>query len=185
MRGAVSSGVIAAGPQNITPFVLHIARNAAQLSKQVTIYTHGDSKTADAYRAAIGMSAPISIDTRIIQSFDSESDNTAVKITFEDRSTKNETFLAYYPRNDLRSRQIFKDLDLDMKPQGSIKVDLFGETSLPGCFAAGDNCSLVKTMANAVTTGATAASGAAGWVQSLRYKQPSLGEYLREMESKQ
>lgn len=162
------------------PFALHVARNAAQLVDSVTIYTNGEASQAAAIRDAIGPKAPMTVDTRRITKFALGPDQTGITLHFEDGTTKDEAFLSHKPKSKVKSCGLAEQLGLELTPQGDIKANPpFGETSLSGCFAAGDNSSFLKTTPNALNSGANSAAGVAGFVQSSKYGHKSLSEALR------
>ncbi|KAI0470483.1 FAD/NAD(P)-binding domain-containing protein [Xylariaceae sp. FL0804] len=180
-RGSASAGVLAINDVAAVPLALHVARNAAQLTKAVTIYTHGDNSRTAELEAAIGSVAPMTVDSRRIAKFVPRPPNKiGLTIHFEDGTTKDEAFLAHKPVSKLKSSFLADQLGLELTPQGDIKVNPpFGETSLAGCFAAGDNSSFLKTSPNAVNAGANNAAGVASHVQSGKYGQKSLSESMQ------
>jgi thioredoxin reductase len=183
-RGSASSGILAADMNLQIPLYLHVARNALQLSNAVTIYTNGDTSRTAAFRECVGGKAMITVDERRITGFILGEDGVGVTVTFEDGSTKEEAFLAHNPEVKLRSAELVEQLGLEVN-QGSVVVQPpFGETSVPGCFAAGDAMTTVRMIPTAFSTGATAASGVAGHVQSRTQDQQSLGEFLRASQKK-
>jgi thioredoxin reductase len=159
---------------------MHVARNALQLSRIVTIYTNGDTTRTAAFKEAIGSKASIEIDERPIERFRLGDNHVGVTIVFEDKDEKFEAFLAHNPEIRLRSSELVTDLGLDVSPKGAIAVqEPFGETTVPGVFAAGDAISTLRTIPNAFSTGAVAASGVAGHVQSRLQGQTSVGDFFR------
>jgi gliotoxin/aspirochlorine biosynthesis thioredoxin reductase len=158
-----------------------MARNGAQLSDAVTIYTNGSTKRAEAFEAATVAKEPFKADSRRIKKFELGPTGTGVLITFEDGSTRSEGFLACKPVMRLRNGYLAEQLGLDTTPQGDIKViPPFGETSVPGVFAAGDNSSTFKMVSNAIHSGALAASGVASHVQSRLYGTTGMSDMLRK-----
>lgn len=181
-RNSVSSGVLAFDDTTPIPFDLHASRNAAQLTKSVTIYTHGNTSRVSEIQVSLGSVAPDTIDNRRITKFVLGPNKTGLTIHFKDGSSKYEAFLSYSPKSTLKSDFLAKQLGLKTTQEGDLMVKPpFGETSLRGCFAAGDNSSLSKTIPNAVNTGSNSAVGAASYVQSRMYGQGSLGEHLEMM----
>lgn len=184
-RGSPSSGVLAIDDVAPVPLSLHVSRNAAQLTKSVTIYTNGNASQAAELEAAKGPTAPFVVDSRRITKFELGPNETGITIHFEDGSTKEEAFLSHKPKSKIKSSFLAEQLGLEMTPQGDIKVNPpFGETNVSGCFAAGDNSSFLKTSPNAVNAGANSAAGTASHVQSRLYGQQSLGEFMRKMQQK-
>lgn len=157
-----------------------MARNGAQLSNAVTIYTNGSTKRAEAFEAATVAKEPFKADSRRIKKFELGPTGSGVLITFEDGSTRAEGFLAHKPDMRLRNNYLAEQLGLETTPTGDIKViPPFGETSVPGCFAAGDNSSMFKMVSNAIHAGALAASGVAAHVQSRYYGTKGMADMMR------
>ncbi|KAI1087781.1 FAD/NAD(P)-binding domain-containing protein [Rostrohypoxylon terebratum] len=180
-RGSESFGVLAINDVAPIPIALHVTRNAARFTKYVTIYTNGDISKVDDFKAAIGPTAPFTVDNRRITKFALGPNQLGITITFEDGTTKDEAFLGHKPLSKLKSDFLAKQLGLEITPQGDLKVSPpFGETTLNGCFAAGDNSSFLKTTPNAVNCGANSAAGVASHVQAGMYGQKSLSEAMQE-----
>ncbi|KAI1322260.1 FAD/NAD(P)-binding domain-containing protein [Xylariaceae sp. FL0255] len=183
-RGNESSGILAIDDFSPVPATLHVARNAAQLTKNVTIYTNGDTASAAGFEAGVGPVAPFKIDSRRITKFELGNNQHGITIHFDDGTSKQEAFIAHKPKSALKSSSLAEQLGLQMTPQGDLLVSQpFGETSVGGCFAAGDNSSFLKTTPNALHTGANSAAGVTSHVQSRKYGHQSLGEFLKQMAS--
>ena len=75
---------------------MHVAENAAQLSKTVTMYTHGNEELAGQLDGFAN--DKFKVDRRPIKRLSASSDNTSVTVEFEDGSKKEETFLAHSPQ---------------------------------------------------------------------------------------
>jgi thioredoxin reductase len=160
-----------------------MARNGLQLTKSVTIYTHGNETLNEELEAAVGSNAAITFDSRVIKAFSMPPDHSCITLTFEDGTSTDEAFIATKPKCVLRSIKLSQDLGLELTPQGDIKTTPpLGETSVTGCFAAGDNGSQFKSVPGAINVGSAAAAGAASHVQSRLYGHKSLGDYLKEMQ---
>lgn len=179
-RGSASSGILTVDMSLPPPLYIHVARNALQLSKFVTLYTNGDESRTATFKEAIGGEAPMEVDERRIAEFKLGEDDIGVTIVFEDGSEKYEAFLAHNPTVKLRSAELVEQLGLDVAPQGHIAVSPpFGEANVPGVFVAGDAMTTTRMIPQAFATGAGAASGAAGHVQSRLLGQASMGDFFR------
>ncbi|KAK8054951.1 thioredoxin reductase glit [Apiospora rasikravindrae] len=177
-----SSGVLAMDDLTPIPIALHVARNAAQMTKTVTLYTHGHAALASELEAAAGPLAPFMVDSRRIAQFVLGPDRTGLTMHFEDGTAREEAFLAHKPKSKLKSDFLAQQLGLELTPQGDVKANgPFGETSLSGCFAAGDCASFLKTAPNAVNSDANSAAGLASHIQSRMYGQRSLSEAMQQM----
>lgn len=123
----------------------------------------------------------MTVDSRRITRFVLGPNKTGVTLHFEDGGTKDEAFIGHKPKSRLKSDFLAEQLGLELTPQGDIKANPpFGETSLAGCFAAGDNASFLKTSPNAINSGANSAAGVASHVQSRKYGQLSLSEFMQK-----
>ena len=180
-RDSPSSGVLAVDDGAKLPFALHVSRNAAQLTKRVTIYTHGNEELAKVISQSLGDLAPVDVDNRKIARFVPKPDKVGLTVHFDDGTSKEEAFIAHKPIAKLRG-PFAEQLGLDTMPDGDIKVSPpFGETSVGGCFAAGDNSNFLKTVPTAINTGSNASAGLASHVQASMYGQKSLGQMIASM----
>lgn len=167
-RGAASAGVLAIGDIADIPPALHLARAAKQLADKVTIYTGGSSDLASALSAALRdeEKSTIIADARSIARLVKESEGTDVTIHFSDGSSAREVFLVHRPKTELNG-PFAQQLALELTPQGDIQTTPpFGETSVPGVYAAGDCASAGKIVANAISTGAFTGAGVAARLQA-------------------
>lgn len=163
-RGAESVGVFAGGMITAPEMVSHVAPMAKRFAKSVTVYSNGNESTLEGVRAKLH-SSKINYDNRTIKSFQLVDDGPAVKITFHDGSSKVEGFVASHP-NVVQTTPFAEQLGLEMQPSGDIKVDPpFHETSVKGCFAAGDAATMMRSVLQAMAMGGFAALGAAAQLQ--------------------
>lgn len=163
-RGAESAGVLAGGFLNAPEMLIHIAPMAKRLAKSVTVYTNDNEKLhADAQGKL--HSAKINFDNRKITRFQLEDGGPEVTIHFEDGTTKTEGFIANHP-SIAQKAPFIEELGLECLPSGDIKVnDPFGETSVQGCFAAGDAATMKRAVVQAQAMGAFVAAGIATQLQ--------------------
>ncbi|RSL82579.1 hypothetical protein CEP51_005066 [Fusarium floridanum] len=162
-RGAESVGVFSGGLFTAPEMVSHVAPMAKRLAKSVTVYTNGNESLLEGVRAKLH-SSKINYDNRIIKSFQLVDNGPAVKITFEDGTSKVEGFVASHPK--VVQAPLVEQLGLEMMPSGEIKVEPpFNETSVKGCFAAGDAATMLKSVLLAMSMGAFAGTGAASQLQ--------------------
>ncbi len=74
---------------------------------------------------------------------------------------KSEIFKALYARVPfIQHSDIPTQLGCELNEQGYLNVDLFQKTSVPGVFAAGDNTTFMRSVAQAVYAGGAAGAGA-------------------------
>ncbi|OKL56657.1 hypothetical protein UA08_08292 [Talaromyces atroroseus] len=153
-RGCNSAGVLAIGGLSKAPLALHVARQAAALSRNVTIYTNGGEDVARDVSAGIGTTAVMTVDDRKIVRLEKQPDKSAaaVRLIFEDGSEKLEGFLAHTPQTKPRGPFV-EQLGLEQTPSCDIKAGPpFFETSVKGVFAAGDSCGMMKNICAEDTT---------------------------------
>lgn len=157
-RGAESVGVLAGGMVIAPEAIAHVTPMAKRLSKSVTVYTNGDADLASAVRSKL-KSTKIHFDSRVIKRLSLVGSGPSVEVTFEDGTTKTEGFLVNHPKV-VQSTPFIEQLGLETTEAGDIKVEApFNETSVKGCFAAGDATTMFRTVLAAMNNG-TFAGGA-------------------------
>jgi thioredoxin reductase len=142
-------------------------------TKTVTIYTNGnDSLHTEA--SSLFKSPKVTTDNRKIESYALKGDGPAMTITFEDGSSKDEGFCVNQPKMAQRG-PFAEQLGLEMGEGGlDIKaVPPFFETSVKGCFAAGDAATPMKSVLQAMYMGGL---GGAGMVMQLGAEADEKGE---------
>ncbi|KAF7551190.1 hypothetical protein G7Z17_g5194 [Cylindrodendrum hubeiense] len=157
-RGTESAGVLAGGFLTAPEKLLHISPMAKRLAKSVTVYTNDNEQLHASLQGKL-QSSKIHFDNRKIARFQLKDGGPEVTIHFEDGTTKTEGFIANHP--SIAQKAPFVDeLGLERLPSGDIKVDEpFFETSVKGCFAAGDAATMKKAVVQAQAMGAFAAAG--------------------------
>jgi thioredoxin reductase len=133
--------------------VFEYAAMISNWTKDLTLYTNGRSTLA-AWQTSKLAQHGIGVVEDAIESV--EHQNGQLQLL---RFANNKTVAL----NALYARALFAQhcnvpelLGCELTEDGYIKVDLFQKTSAPGIFACGDNTSRMRTVANAVATGATA-----------------------------
>lgn len=171
-RGAECSGILAVQALAMMPaLAIHMADNAAQLSKEVTIFTNGSEEVAQ-QASTMGANSPFKIDSRAISRLvDSEG---GVKVKFADGSSKEVKFLAHNPMT-VPQGPFAQQLELKLSPTGDIQAEAPAyQTSCRGLFAAGDCISPFKVVPHAIASGNFAAVAAATQLQADKYKHFSI-----------
>ncbi|CVK88204.1 related to thioredoxin reductase [Fusarium mangiferae] len=105
-RGAESVGVFAGGMVSSADMLAHVTPMAKRLSQSVIIYTNGDTSLPSTIKTKVH-SSKVHYDTRKITSFALIKSDPAVKITFDDGSSKTEGFvviLMLHKQHRLRNR---------------------------------------------------------------------------------
>lgn len=144
-----------------TPEMLaHVTPMAKRLAKTTTIYTNGNDTLLNQVKPMLH-SSKISFDDRKIAKLELENDTgPGVIVHFADGTSKREGFITNHPRVEQRS-PFARQLGLETSQTGEIVVTgPFNETSVTGCFAAGDAATMMRNAVQAVHMGAFAAVGA-------------------------
>ncbi|KAI5863058.1 FAD/NAD(P)-binding domain-containing protein [Durotheca rogersii] len=171
-RGAKSTGVLVVPP--IDPGMgIYMAGNAAQLSEEVTLYTHGnDEFAAKLTPLAAAAKAKFKVDSRPIKRF--VDTGSSLTIEFADGSTNHETFLVHNPKTGVNGSFV-EQLGLALSPIGDIQAaGPFFQTSVRGVFAAGDAVNPYKAANAAISSGCNAAVAAIAQLQAEKYGIPAL-----------
>ena len=153
----------------VLPPVMHMARMAAQLCTPVTIYTNGSEQLAKDVMAAAGENSPFKIDSRPIKKLARSGKGVETLVHFEDGDTKAEAFLVHSPKTQLKG-PFAQQLGLELTPMGDIKTTPpFLQTSVRGCFAAGDCMTPFKVVPNAIANGSMAAAGSSAQITAEKH----------------
>lgn len=148
-----------------------IAANAAQLSEEVTLYTHGYEEIAT--KLSPLAKPPFKIDTRKIQRL-VDNGGSSVTIHFSDGSEKEEAFLVHNPKTTVQGPFV-EQLGLDISPAGDILAPPpFHQTSVRGVFAAGDCITPYKATPAAIASGCNSAVALTAQLQAEKHGFPPL-----------
>lgn len=152
-RGQASVGVLATGA--VTAEVLpHMVPMSARFASRVNIYTDGNPSCRATFH-----SSKVHWDDRKIASYALENgQGPGVVITFEDGSTTTEGFCVGQPKMVQRA-PFAKQLGLEMEGEDVKAAPPFFETSVPGCFSAGDSGTPMKAAMQAMYMGGMACAG--------------------------
>lgn len=146
------------------------------MTKQVTLYTHGNVQLANELTEALKAApAPMNIDSRKIVRMVKGQERAQVDLHFEDGTAKTEAFVAHKSHVKLRG-PLAEQLGVELVPgNGTIRVSPpFNQTSVKGVFAAGDCVSLIHNVTTAMQTGVAAGGGASMQIQAEALKQPGM-----------
>ena len=152
------------GGAAIAAAAMHFARQSLRLSKEVTVYTHGNEQlTSDLLAALENPLVPqINVDSRRITEFVKGTKGADVILHFEDGSTKTEGFIAHKPKFQLKSRELINQLGVEVTSMGLVQVNPpMNQTSVTGVFACGDMVHSMQTVPQALFSGNAAGVGAA------------------------
>jgi thioredoxin reductase len=154
---------------------VHMADNAAQLSKEVTIFTNGSEEVAAQITAMLPTS-PFKVDSRAIAQLTESGGN--VNVEFADGSSKEVSFLAHSPMA-VPQGPFIKQKGLAVTNTGDVKAESPGyQTSVRGVFAAGDCVSHFKVIPQAIMSGNFAAVAAATKLQAEKYGHSNLYDMM-------
>lgn len=163
-RNSQSAGVLLARPLAAMPIESHIMQSmlARRFAKEVTIFTNGDEEVLSNAKLQAVCRAGIQVDTRkldkIVSPYPNDVLRTEIDLVFVNGPGKRLSFLVHKPRTAASAN--FTSLDLERTDMGDIKTfGMFGQTSTPGVFAAGDSTLLMKAVVPAQSSGITAAAG--------------------------
>ncbi|CZT16506.1 related to thioredoxin reductase [Ramularia collo-cygni] len=165
-KGATNAGVLAAGLINQPSMILHMARMATNLVKDVTVYCDGDQEVATTMQEAF-KGKPLTIEGKKIVKLEKGATDEDVTVHLEGGEVRKERFLVSVPTT-MNNGSFVKDLNLETEPFGFIKVTPpFNETSVPGVFAIGDCATMMKAAPNAINMGSFGAAGAVAKLASM------------------
>lgn len=162
-RGAESAGLL------VTSFlaahaaeIVKVARMAKRFAHQVTIYTN-EKHALGAKLCAEIKSHGIKVDERPVARLSMVGSGSHVSLDFADGSPSvTEAFIASQTWMEQRAGDLVVQLGLGLNDEGVIKVSApFNETSVKGCFAAGDAATAMTTAVEAIKMGFMAGVGCA------------------------
>jgi gliotoxin/aspirochlorine biosynthesis thioredoxin reductase len=139
---------------------MHVAHNAAQLASSITIYTNANTSLSSSISAAASKKPQkFKVDDRKVIRLVKGPKQSDVILHFEDGSEKTEGFLVHAPSTEVNG-PFAEQLGCELTPTGDYKtVNLWGETSVPGVYAAGDCATMIKAVTSAMYLGSMAAAG--------------------------
>ncbi|KAM0277527.1 hypothetical protein ACHAQH_005726 [Verticillium albo-atrum] len=160
-RGAKSAGVLTGGMVAQAAMGVHMGWMAKQLAERVTIYTNGDETMRGEVETAIEKT-PFAVDGRRISRMEHGPGETEVTLHFEHGARVTEGFLAHAPLTKANGPFV-EQLSLELTENGDFKtINPFGETTVTGVYAAGDNMQMMKAVPLAAASGAMTAGGMSG-----------------------
>jgi thioredoxin reductase len=158
-KGSDSVGVLVGGLVSNDQVISHVALMATRLAKSVTVYTNGRPEMAEALKTTSNNSPRLRYEHRRIARFALRDQGPAVDVVLEDGTVLTEGFVASHP--DVEQAAPFAEqLGLELGPSGEIKVSApWNETSVKGCFAAGDAATPMRNVMQAINMGGFAGAG--------------------------
>jgi thioredoxin reductase len=143
-KGA-KTGIFANGDMAI-----HLAQLVGNLTRDLTIFTHGRSSFTDQQREKLAVHHIPIVDTELAAV--EHNDGHLHHIQLKD-GTRMPLVALYAKLPFVQHCEIPKQLGCELTDQGHVKVDFLQKASVPGVFACGDNASAMRAVANAVATG--------------------------------
>ncbi|XWW97555.1 hypothetical protein V2A60_005539 [Cordyceps javanica] len=169
-RGASSVGVLGVGLLSSADALAHVSLLAKRLAAHATIYTDGDAGLAAALRPSRLSGGKVTVETRRVARLALRDwpASSAVVVTLADGTTREEGFVASHPALALAAPGLARQLGLETRDEAGgpgplvvVRAPTTGETSVAGCFAAGDAVVSVKSVVQALQTGQMAGAGMA------------------------
>lgn len=133
-----------------------MAKLISNWTKNLTVFTNGKAS----FTAEQGQKLEqhgIRVENRSISAL--EHNNGHIKSIIFDDGSRMAVKAVYARVNFIQHSDIPASLGCEMTEQGFIKVDMLQKTTVKGVYAAGDNASMMRSVANAVYAGSMAAAG--------------------------
>jgi thioredoxin reductase len=157
--GSPSAGLLATGMLANPMHAIINAKDALKFVDHVTIYT--DSNEELKQQLSDKLIEGMSTDSRSVTTIRGSKEQTGLYLDFDDGESQHLAFLVHKPDMKLSS-SLVEDLGLETVPGIGIKVSPpFNQTSVEGVFAAGDCCSPMRIIPNAMSMGSSAGCGLA------------------------
>jgi thioredoxin reductase len=149
----------------------HLALTAIHMNPDITIYSNGPVSHDAAVQRALAtvLARGVKLDIRRVKAFvnNGPGPERGITVQFQDGSDVTLGMLVHKPAMRNRAQLLLDQLGLATnKVNGEIITGSTGETSVPGCFAAGDTAEVMKQVAFASWTGMCV--GSAGTTENER-----------------
>jgi len=129
---------------------MHLAQLVGNLTRDLTIFTHGQASFTDQQREKLAIHHIPVIDTKL-SAVDHDKGHLRQLILSDGRAVELDALYAKLPF--VQHSDIPAALGCELTEQGYIKVDMLQRTTVTGVYACGDNASAMRAVANAVSTG--------------------------------
>ena len=160
-------GVLAIGDLANPKAVLHMAYMARRLARNVVVYTDGADDVAEQVALGIKPGFNLTIERRSIERLSKGAGDSEVIVHLKGGEQQTQGFLVHRPKTEVNG-PFARQLALELTESGDIKTSQpFFETSVPGCFAAGDCATFMKAVSSAMSMGALGVGGLAAQLQML------------------
>lgn len=158
-RGSASAGLLAIGVLADPKHAITNAQDARKFVENVTIYTDGDEalKLSLASRLTEGLH----VDDRKIAKLCKYAEGDGIEIHFDSGEKEVQAFLVHKPSLNV-DLSLPRQLGVECVEGFGIKViPPFNQTNISGVYAAGDCCSMLRMIPNAMSMGSFAGCGLA------------------------
>lgn len=170
LRGSETAALWARDGMASPMHVAMLAGDALKIAKRVVILTEGEEGVERGVMAIVGKTPwaeKISFEHRCatrLRLVEKGEEGRKIGVGLDGKETEAEEvafdFLVHQPAKRQAVSQILTALGVELDARGDIKlVNPFGETTVPGVYAAGDAASLFKIVPAAVFSGASAGAG--------------------------
>jgi len=147
----------------VPPMAAHFAKMCRPFARKVTLYTNGSIGTAEALAELVKGYPDIDIDSRSIKRLIPGSNGSQPAIELENGDSCEVVTHGFFAHQPKASPNIdfARKLNLKLSDTGrEIAVTMpFHETSVRGCFAAGDISTMFRAVAGAVAAGVACSGG--------------------------
>ncbi|KAI1647332.1 thioredoxin reductase [Daldinia loculata] len=158
-RGATTAGLLAVGLLSNHAHALTNARDALKFADTVTIYTDDNQPLAAEILAKLD--SGLHVDNRKVKQLHGGRDGSGLVIEFDSGEQESHAFIVHKPDLELDSTLPLQ-LGCELSPGIGVTVNPpFNSTTIQGVFAAGDCCSPLRNIPNAMSMGSYAGCGLA------------------------
>jgi thioredoxin reductase len=158
-RGSRTAGVLTSGQLSHPGHAITNAQDAHKFAATVTIFTNNNAALAEELSQEI--EGGLRVDDQPLKRIFKESGSENIQVEFENGETQSFSFLVSKPDLEIDLR-LPEQLGVECIPGFGIKVaSPFNKTNIEGVYAAGDCCSNLRMISNALNMGALAGCGLA------------------------
>ncbi|KAF2789629.1 thioredoxin reductase [Melanomma pulvis-pyrius CBS 109.77] len=158
-RGSRSAGLIAVGPLAHPGHAITNAQDALKFAKCVTIYTNNNPSLAE--ELSKKLEGGLRVNDQKLKRLFKEQDSDDISVEFESGEKQSLSFLVHKPDLEVNTA-LPAQLGVECTPGLGINViPPFNKTTVDGVYAAGDCCSPLRMIPNALSMGAFAGCGLA------------------------
>jgi thioredoxin reductase len=158
-RGSRTAGLLTTGQLAHAGHAITNAQDANKFAETVTIFTNGNAELAEQLSGKLV--GGLRLDKRPLKRLFKEPGSEVIQVEFDDGEVQSFSFLVSKPDLEIDS-SLPDQLGVECVPNLGIKVaPPFNKTNVEGVYAAGDCCSPLRMVPNALNMGAFAGCGLA------------------------